>query len=176
MRIDTVVLVSALILSFNLRAEDELPRLKVLRESWQRARSVALKPIDEKYIAVLAKLEKECAKSGNQKGAEEVRQEIEKLVPPADPVKVPPSLPKTDRQLEKFLVGTHWKFKDNRVVTFNADRTIDKSWGILHPQWRVLEMEVYFEEKVLSFDKTFSLATAVKGEGDLGADPGIKIK
>lgn len=123
-------------------------------ENLQHQREQRIAEIDKIYRKELESLKLKYTKSGNLPVANAIAELIEELVPL--------DLPKTDEELREFLAGTTWEFDGERSITFLKNGKIKKSWGQLEPKWKVKDMKVYFEIKVIEFDETYSTAKEIK--------------
>ena len=101
---------------------------------------------------------------GDKDGAAEIQKEIERLRKAGGNLANSAEgkldgKPRNDAQLRNYLSGTSWEFSGGRVLTLQADGSVLKSWGKLQPDWRVVDMKVRFEGKLLVFNKDFTEAT-----------------
>jgi hypothetical protein len=115
-----------------------------LRDSWSRARSAAVSPIDKKFEDALLAMKDRYTKAGNLKAAVAVDAELNRLKggtaapsapaaqqPAATGVIIPATTKlavKTKRDLEKFMEGTTW------MLTKGG-----KAWGVaeFHPRGKL---------------------------------------
>lgn len=103
-----------------------------LRGSFERARTAALLPLEEKYMDALTALKDRFTKRGDLQGALAVQAEMTRLVPP-------PSAPKTEdgklrlskfKTIEEFaawLITTTWKGPTGNTIRFPAANSMELS-------------------------------------------------
>jgi hypothetical protein len=85
----------------------------------------------------------------------------------------PRTMMMTDAELTHALKGTRWRFQADKMITLRADGKVDKSWGVLHPDWQVQNGKLYYEGKEFKFSPDYrsmtvtteTVETDVKGVG-----------
>jgi hypothetical protein len=163
--------------------------LKHAREDAYRKITRAGAKLAAEYEAVA----KECLKTGDLDRAESVLSERADLLAEmkewsakrlparvkADPrpntieARVPRATMMTDAELTHTLKGTRWRFQAGKMITLRADSKVDKSWGVLHPDWHVQNGKLYYEGKEFEFSPDYrsmtvtteTVETDVKGVG-----------
>ena len=139
------------------RSQDLIDKLN----AWEIERKIDLqKEIKAKRTEVVRLLEaqlKETTKTGDLDAALEIKKEIEKLSEKGIGIRKP----KNDDELAEFVRGTSWGFSSERILTFQEDGTVLKSWGKMHPKWTVEGMKLRYEAKVLTFDDDFTELTEI---------------
>ena len=147
-----IVSILAALLSHLLAAEIplEVKRLQELRQQ-------KIAEIDKIYHKELEGLKGKYLKSADLEAANEVAAELARIGDGNDAsgIHLGRNFPKSDNDLVVYLRDTVWKFDDGKTITFQRDKTIKKSWGVLEPEWKVKDMKVWFEDKVFVFDDTF---------------------
>ena len=122
-----ILILSAAAIRLGAQTPTEPPDLISLRDSWQRARTSTVAPLDKKYEDALLAMKDRYTKQGNLQVALAVDAAITKLrTGGATSAKEPPAVPappaisgitkmavKTKRDLEKFLTGTTWNVTSN---------------------------------------------------------------
>jgi len=83
-------------------------------------------------------------------------------------------IPTTSKELIKYLRGTRWKFDERRTLTLGKDGVVSKSWGNLHPNWSVVDMQLVYEGKTFEFNKDFTVITEITGREFYV--PGVLVK
>ena len=65
--------------------------------------------------------------------------------------------PQNDKELRAALFGISWKFKNGgKVITFQSNGKMKKSYGRLKPTWKVKGMKILCEGKVFVFNEDFT--------------------
>ena len=65
--------------------------------------------------------------------------------------------PQNDKELRAALVGISWKFTNGgKVITFQSNGKMKKSYGKLKPTWKVKGMKILCEGKVFKFNEDFT--------------------
>lgn len=108
------LLVSTLCLTLSLsraadpKIEEDMRRLKF---AYQAAADRALQPLQEKYIFELKRMMEQATRLGKLEDALDIKKEIDGVVVRTDGM----------RELEQQVLGTTWKWNDDRSFTFKPD-------------------------------------------------------
>jgi hypothetical protein len=172
-----------------LREKGAPPRddfLKHAREDTERKVVRAGAKLAAEFEAVA----KECLKDGDLDRAESVLSEKAELLaeikawkalnpsavqvaasPRPSPNKTieSPAKVMTDAEITHKLKGTTWRFQAGKMITLRVDGKVDKSWGVLHPDWQVRNGKLYYEGKELELspDHRCLTVTTETGETDI---------
>ena len=115
-----IVILTAATVSFG-ENPNEPKELVSLRESYQKARTTAMAPIEKKYSDALASMKERLTKAGNLEGALAVDAELKTLIPPISPDKdgkLRLSKLKTVEEFTAWLMTTTWKNPGKTVYRF----------------------------------------------------------
>lgn len=116
-------------------------QLQELSKKFDVAMADALVQNNTIYLRELGTMKTDFAKAGDLDSALAVSGEIKKLAPdgaagPAEAAALPGDLPRTSRQLGKYLINTDWFLRDGNLK-FRANDWMDMPW---HPcDWEVID-------------------------------------
>lgn len=119
-------------------------------ERLNNQRDRKIEEINQIYKKQLESLKVKYTKAGNLDAANQVAAILDGL-----PSARSKAIPKNDKELEKWVRDTTWRFVGGKAVTFQRNGTMKKSWGVLEPKWGVKDMKIYCEGLVFVFEEDF---------------------
>jgi hypothetical protein len=158
-----------LILSVSIQMKAEEPKdLLALRQSFERARTAAVSPLEKKYEDALLVLKDRLTRGGDFDGAVAVQAELQVLRPATVP-EMPGGKPRLARfenveEFAEWVKTTKWESADGSIVTFPGAKTVE----VAKPNGETFQIHTKIEEPgVITYAYSNGVAERIEMASDL---------